>query len=86
MMSPAFSAPASPAAQASKANAAGLRYRVLKKATLKAGAALVPTFGFGHTEHWSIHVDPFGVLRFLSEKLEASVVPFTGRWLSLIHI
>jgi len=40
MMSPAFSAPVSPAAQATKANTAGMRYRVLKKATLKAGAAL----------------------------------------------
>ena len=45
MMSPAFSAPASPAAQAFKANGAGLRYRVQPVARPRRNAAWVWTQG-----------------------------------------
>ena len=40
----------------------------------------VSVYGFGHTSLWTIFVDPFGILEWLSLKLDASIVPFIGRW------
>jgi len=47
---------------------------------LESGASIVPLYGFGTTSLWSIVVDPFGVLEWLSLKLNISIVPFYGRW------
>jgi hypothetical protein len=50
------------------------------KIALKANAALVPVYGFGHTTIYNVVVDPFGILKWLSSKLHMSLVPFFGRW------
>lgn len=50
------------------------------KIALKAGAPLVPVFGFGHTALWKVVVDPFGLLKKLSHMMGASLTPFFGRW------
>ena len=50
------------------------------KIALKAGAVLVPVYGFGHSELYDVVVDPFGILEFLSIKLHVSLTPFLGRW------
>ena len=47
---------------------------------LKAGCPIVPVYGFGHTALWSVVTDPFGILEFLSIKLNVSLCPFYGRW------
>jgi hypothetical protein len=50
------------------------------KIALKAGVPLVPVYGFGHTSLWTIVVDPFGLLQYLSKVLGISLVPFFGRF------
>jgi len=50
------------------------------KIALKANATIVPVYGFGHTGVYDVVVDPFGILRFLSSKLNLSLTPFFGRW------
>lgn len=50
------------------------------KIALKAGASLVPVFGFGHTSLWRVVQDPFGLLKWLSHKTGASLTPFFGRF------
>jgi len=50
------------------------------KIALKANAALVPVYGFGHTTIYDVVVDPFGILKWLSSKLHVSLVPFFGRF------
>jgi len=50
------------------------------KIALKAGMAIVPIYGFGHTDIYDVVVDPFGILQFLSAKLHMSLTPFFGRW------
>lgn len=50
------------------------------KIALKANVAIVPIYGFGHTEIYDVVVDPFGILQFLSAKLHLSLTPFFGRW------
>jgi len=50
------------------------------KIALRANAALVPVYGFGHTLCYDVWVDPFGILRYLSAKLGVSLTPFFGRY------
>jgi len=50
------------------------------KIALRAGATIVPVYGFGHTSLYRIVADPFGLLRALSCKLDTSVVLGIGRW------
>ena len=50
------------------------------KIALRAGAPLVPVYGFGHTKLWTAIVDPFGLLERISLALDVSLVPFVGRW------
>jgi Diacylglycerol acyltransferase len=50
------------------------------KIALKAGVPLVPVYGFGHTSLWTILVDPWGILQYLSKVLGISLVPFFGRF------
>mmetsp|Transcript_22256 Transcript_22256/g.53917 ORF Transcript_22256/g.53917 Transcript_22256/m.53917 type:complete len:376 (+) Transcript_22256:27-1154(+) len=50
------------------------------KIALRAGVPIVPVYGFGHTKLYNILVDPFGILRTISVKLDVSVCPFFGRW------
>uniref|UniRef100_A0A7S2HJE3 Acyltransferase n=1 Tax=Helicotheca tamesis TaxID=374047 RepID=A0A7S2HJE3_9STRA len=50
------------------------------KIALRAGAPIVPVYGFGHTEMYTVVVDPFGILERLSHMLEASLTPFFGRF------
>jgi len=50
------------------------------KIALRAGVPIVPVYGFGHTAAYSVVVDPFGILEFLSNQLQASLTPFFGRW------
>jgi len=67
----------------SKGNAekgAILNRKGICKIALKANVAIVPVYGFGHTELYDIFVDPFGILQFLSAKLHVSLTPFFGRW------
>ena len=50
------------------------------KIALRAGATVVPAYGFGHTSLWTILADPFGGLRALSMKLDTSLVLGLGRF------
>eukprot|EP00547_Thalassionema_nitzschioides_P003352 CAMPEP_0194221258 /NCGR_PEP_ID=MMETSP0156-20130528/30270_1 /TAXON_ID=33649 /ORGANISM="Thalassionema nitzschioides, Strain L26-B" /LENGTH=373 /DNA_ID=CAMNT_0038951611 /DNA_START=33 /DNA_END=1150 /DNA_ORIENTATION=- len=50
------------------------------KIALRAGAPLIPVYGFGHTAMYTVVVDPFGILEWLSLTLQASLTPFFGRW------
>ena len=50
------------------------------KIALRAGIPIVPVYGFGHTAMWKVIVDPFGLLEYLSVKLEVSLTPFFGRF------
>jgi 1-acyl-sn-glycerol-3-phosphate acyltransferase len=50
------------------------------KIALRAGAPIVPVYGFGHTKLWTVIVDPLGVLEKLSDYVEASLTPFFGRF------
>merc|ERR1712216_417298 len=57
-----------------------LKRRGIVKIALKAGVPLVPVYGFGHSSLWTVVVDPFGFLQWLSIKLDTSIVPFYGRF------
>jgi 1-acyl-sn-glycerol-3-phosphate acyltransferase len=50
------------------------------KIALRAGAPIVPVYGFGHTSLYTVVVDPFGILQWLSNALETSLTPFFGRY------
>lgn len=50
------------------------------KIALKAGAPIVPVYGFGHTSLYTVFADPFGILKTLSLKMEMSLTPFFGRF------
>ncbi|KAL3932131.1 MAG: hypothetical protein SGBAC_010997 [Bacillariaceae sp.] len=50
------------------------------KIALRAGAPIVPVYGFGHTSLWKVVVDPFGILEKLSVKMDVSLTPFFGRF------
>jgi hypothetical protein len=50
------------------------------KVAMRAGAKIVPVYGFGHTALWTVVVDPFGLLEKLSNHLGVSLTPFFGRW------
>lgn len=60
--------------------AAILQRKGIVKIALKAGVPLVPVYGFGHTSLWTIVVDPFGLLQYMSKLLGISLVPFFGRF------
>lgn len=50
------------------------------KIALRAGVPIIPVYGFGHTAMYTVLVDPFGILEWLSIQLQASLTPFYGRW------
>lgn len=50
------------------------------KIALRAGAPIIPVYGFGHTSLWKVVADPFGLLETLSVKLQVSLCPFFGRF------
>jgi hypothetical protein len=50
------------------------------KIALRAGVPIIPVYAFGHTAAYSVLVDPFGFLEFLSNHLQAALTPFFGRW------
>ena len=50
------------------------------KIALRAGTPIIPVYGFGHTSLYSVIVDPFGILEYLSNTLQTSLTPFFGRW------
>jgi len=50
------------------------------KIALRAGVPIVPVYGFGHTQMYDVYVDPFGIMAWLSKKLDVSITPFFGRW------
>jgi hypothetical protein len=50
------------------------------KIALRAGVPLVPVYGFGHTALFTVVVDPFGIMKWLSNKMEASITPYFGRF------
>ncbi|CAD7970330.1 unnamed protein product [Amoebophrya sp. A25] len=50
------------------------------KIALQCGAPIVPVYAFGHTQLYTVKQDPFGFLRTVSVKLDASVSPFFGRF------
>jgi 1-acyl-sn-glycerol-3-phosphate acyltransferase len=50
------------------------------KIALRAGVPIVPVYGFGHTAVYTVVVDPFGVLEWLSTKMDTALTPFFGRF------
>lgn len=50
------------------------------KIALRAGVPIIPVYGFGHTALYTVVVDPFGILEYLSNHLQTSLTPFFGRW------
>lgn len=50
------------------------------KIALRAGATIVPVYGFGHTSLYTVMVDPFGILEKLSNWSGVSLTPFFGRF------
>jgi len=50
------------------------------KIALRAGAPIVPVYGFGHTAMWTVVVDPFGICEGISNAMGAAVTPFFGRF------
>jgi 2-acylglycerol O-acyltransferase 2 len=56
-----------------------LRRKAIVAIALKAGVPLVPVYGFGHSQLWTILTDPLGVMERLSIMLDLSIVPFIGR-------
>jgi len=68
--------------QSSKEEKAYLKKRLgIIKIALRSGAPIVPVYGFGHTDMYTVVVDPLGVLEKLSHMLGASLTPFFGRWM-----
>ncbi|KAG7351637.1 diacylglycerol acyltransferase [Nitzschia inconspicua] len=57
-----------------------LKRKGIVKIALKAGVSIVPVYGFGHSDMYTVWVDPFGILKFLSSTLGVSLTPFFGRW------
>lgn len=57
-----------------------LKRKGIVKIALKANAALVPVYGFGHAEVYDILVDPFGIMKYLSITFGVSLTPFFGRY------
>lgn len=57
-----------------------MKRKGIVKLALRAGAPIVPVYGFGHTSLWTVVVDPFGICEKLSQMMGASVTPFFGRW------
>ena len=45
---------------------------------LQAGVPIVPVFVYGHTSLYTVVVDPFGILKFLSCRLNLALTPFLG--------
>jgi hypothetical protein len=54
--------------------------KAIVKVALRAGAPLVPVYGFGHTSLYTVVVDPFGILEYLSNTLDTALTPFFGRF------
>lgn len=50
------------------------------KIALRAGVPIIPVYAFGHSATYTVAVDPFGILESISNALQASVVPFFGRF------
>lgn len=50
------------------------------KIALRAGVPIIPVYAFGHTSAYTVVVDPFGFLEYLSNALETSLTPMFGRW------
>lgn len=50
------------------------------KIALRAGVPIVPIYGFGHTSLYTVIVDPFGLLEYLSIRLDTALTPFFGRY------
>lgn len=66
--------------QGSKERAYLKQRKGIVKIALRAGAPIIPVYGFGHTSAYTVLVDPFGIMEFLSNQLQASLTPFFGRW------
>jgi 1-acyl-sn-glycerol-3-phosphate acyltransferase len=67
--------------QSAKEERAYLKKRKgIVKIALKAGAPIVPVYGFGHTSMWTVVVDPFGICEAISNVTGAAVTPFFGRF------
>jgi 1-acyl-sn-glycerol-3-phosphate acyltransferase len=50
------------------------------KVALRAGVPLVPVYAFGHSELYTVVVDPLGLLKRLSLALDTALVPYFGRF------
>jgi len=50
------------------------------KIALRAGVSIVPIYGFGHSQLWTVVVDPFGILKRISIALDMAFTPFFGRF------
>eukprot|EP00934_Nitzschia_sp_Nitz4_P003445 Nitzschia sp. Nitz4//scaffold369_size34440//21887//23005//NITZ4_007844-RA/size34440-processed-gene-0.25-mRNA-1//-1//CDS//3329549371//3435//frame0 len=54
--------------------------RGIVKIALRAGVPIIPVYGFGHSDTHTIVVDPFGIMEYISNLTQISVVPFFGRF------
>ena len=60
--------------------AAILRRKGIIKIALRAGVPIIPVYGFGHTQLYTVFQDPFGILKALSIALDTALTPFFGRF------
>mmetsp|Transcript_21516 Transcript_21516/g.45273 ORF Transcript_21516/g.45273 Transcript_21516/m.45273 type:complete len:449 (+) Transcript_21516:176-1522(+) len=57
-----------------------LNRKGIVKIAIKANAAIVPVYGFGHAMIYDVWVDPFGIMKYLSSTFGMSLTPFFGRY------
>lgn len=57
-----------------------LNRKGIVKIAIKANAAIVPVYGFGHALVYDVWVDPFGIMKYLSSTFGVSLTPFFGRY------
>eukprot|EP00934_Nitzschia_sp_Nitz4_P003728 Nitzschia sp. Nitz4//scaffold369_size34440//23532//24692//NITZ4_007845-RA/size34440-processed-gene-0.43-mRNA-1//-1//CDS//3329549374//3718//frame0 len=50
------------------------------KIALRAGVPIIPVYAFGHSATYDVWVDPFGILEYISNATQVSLVPFFGRY------
>eukprot|EP00471_Norrisiella_sphaerica_P003105 CAMPEP_0184486282 /NCGR_PEP_ID=MMETSP0113_2-20130426/7794_1 /TAXON_ID=91329 /ORGANISM="Norrisiella sphaerica, Strain BC52" /LENGTH=356 /DNA_ID=CAMNT_0026868081 /DNA_START=274 /DNA_END=1344 /DNA_ORIENTATION=+ len=58
-----------------------LRNRMgLAKFALRTGKAIIPAYSIGNTKIFTPWFDPYGIMEFLSRRMQASILVFWGKW------